>query len=109
MPDLELHGYTDAEAERLKKAIDPILQELNLGPYAITNPIPSRSESCDGKRTRAPFIRVYSTDPAEITRILDALENGGVNEDAEWLVLSGFRPKKKMDKEAEPRGNDHEV
>jgi hypothetical protein len=94
MPNLMMFGYDEPSARRLKGKIDPIMQELGFGEDAVTTVISATVEFCDGHGTPSPYIRVCSTALDAITRIIEALEIAGINEDIEWLVVDGFKSKK---------------
>jgi hypothetical protein len=94
MPNLMMFGYDEPSARRLKEKIDPVMQKLGFGEDAVTTIISATVEFCDGHCTPGPYIRVCSTASSAITRIIEALENAGVNEDVEWLIIDGFKSKK---------------
>lgn len=94
MPNIMLCGFQ--APERLRSDVVAVLDGLGLGSEAVTSIVPMRVESCDGKRTPSPYLRVCSTDADEVRRIVDALKKAGIGVDVEWLVLNGFIPASEM-------------
>jgi hypothetical protein len=93
MPNIQICGVSDPQrVEILKQNIDLAMLRLGLGGDAVTSIIPMAVESCDGKRTPMPYLRVCSTDADEIRRILDVMKRAGLAIDVEWFVLGGFVP-----------------
>jgi len=91
MPNIFICGYGE-RANDIKDTIDEVMQGIGLQDDAITSIVDMKAESCDGKRTPMPYLRICSTDVVEIFRIFKALEQNGVKEDIEFLVMSGFTP-----------------
>lgn len=99
MPDVWVCGFTDDVAESLKLKIDAVLQGLELGEDGITSIVSMRAESCDGKRTPKPYIRVCSTARGGALKIIIALKEADIAVDTEWLQLANFFPADKMKRE----------
>ena len=96
MPNIEIRGFEKYKAENLKRAIDRAMQGIGLQHDAVTSVMPMEVTTCDGRSIKTPYLRVCSTETAEIRMILDALRSAGVREDVEYLVLDGFIPASKM-------------
>jgi len=90
MPNIMICGFGFTEVKELKDTIDAAMQALNLGGAAITSVVEMETNSCDGKRTRMPYLRICSTNEEEIQRIIKTLQIIGYRVDVEWLVLDGF-------------------
>jgi hypothetical protein len=96
MPNIQICGFGAIAADQLKRHIDKVMQEIGLGNDAITSIVEMNAESCDGKRTKMPYLRICSTNAREIKKIIGALKKAKIKEDVEWLVLDGFIPAAKM-------------
>lgn len=103
MPNFEIHGfYADEDLLQilpLKMFIDKTMEELGLTDDAITTVVKSSAKSCSDKKNSTPFIRIYSTNLAEIERIVDAFKKKRIGKhgvDIETLVLSRFVLAKEM-------------
>ncbi len=93
MPNVMLYGFDKRfDLRRITGKIEAAVQSINLGEDAVITVVSSKVKFCDGRKTPAPFIRICSTDPEEIKRIIDKLKEIGVNTDVEWQVLNGFIP-----------------
>jgi hypothetical protein len=96
MPNIEIYGFSSDEDLRvlgLKISIGKVMKSLGLEYDAITTVVNSSTHGCNGKADPMPFIRVCSTDPVGIEKIVNALKKeriGRQNVDIETLVLSGF-------------------
>lgn len=95
MPNIFICGY-EMRAGAMKNKIDGIMQKMGLQDEAITSIVDMKAESCDGKKTIQPYLRVCSTDKAQILEIIHAFKEKGIGEDVEWLVVDGFIPADKM-------------
>ncbi|PJE69559.1 MAG: hypothetical protein COU98_01335 [Candidatus Staskawiczbacteria bacterium CG10_big_fil_rev_8_21_14_0_10_38_10] len=89
MPNIELHGYVDGEAQNLRKAIFELFKdEQFVGEMVVTI---VNSQVRDAKGRSQPFIRVASTRATYIRKLLKKLKTLG--EDIEHLKLEAFYPK----------------
>lgn len=108
MPNIEIHGYgrkkscpslpllvvtIAEEAFEMRDRIDKVMQDIGLGGNAITTIYPTIATSCDGEKTRMPYLRISNTKPEETTRIIDKLKEAEIITDIETLTLTGFIPK----------------
>ncbi len=89
MPNIFICGYGE-RADAMKDTIDRLMREMNLQDDAITSTVDMKAESCDGKKTPRPYLRICSTDGVQIFKIISALKRRKVREEIEWLVMSGF-------------------
>lgn len=99
MPNIMMFGFELNEYKRTKSLIDKTMQELGLGNDAVTTHILSEVESCDGKCTCMPYVRVCSTGgKEEINMIIKALRKNNIRVDCEKLPLpeDGFIAAKDM-------------
>lgn len=95
MPNIEIYGIEclSNETLKLKMTIDLVMRLLGLENDAITTVISSDTCSCNRKPKALPFIRICSTNPEEIRKIVEGLKKQKVGQhgvDIETLVLSGF-------------------
>ncbi len=91
MPNIMLYGFDKPfNLKRIIGRIETAMQNINLGEEAVITVVSSRVKYCDGRKTPAPFIRVCSTEPEEIKRIIDKLKKIGIGIDIEGQVLNWF-------------------
>jgi len=95
MPNIFICGFGE-RAEEIKEIVDTIMQRLGLQDEAITSIVEMKTETCDGKRTPAPYLRVCSDNKIEIEIIIRALKRFQIGEDVEHLLLDGFIPAEEM-------------
>lgn len=95
MPNIFICGY-ERRAPKIKCAIDLLMARINLQNKAITSIAEIIPESCDGKKTRMPYLWIRSTNMTEILEIIDILKKGGMKKDVEWDVIGGFIPAEEM-------------
>jgi len=72
------------------------MQKIGLGADAITSIMGMKAESCDGKKTKMPYILVRSSDYSEIPRILKGLREANIGVDTEWELIGGFIDAERM-------------
>ena len=83
----------------LKISIDKAMKRLGKENDAITTVINSSTQGCKGKADPLPFLRICSTDLAEIEEIIRALKKeciGRQHVDIETFALSRFILAKEM-------------
>jgi hypothetical protein len=99
MPNIEIHGKIGREKEAL---IRKVLCVLGIwGDNGVITKMNSVVRSCPRKTASdegvlMPFIRVCSTDPAEIEKIVGGLKMAHLGVDTEELVLRKFSSAKDM-------------
>lgn len=109
MPNIEIHGFSPhfspplgalpgfpAEVYAIVSKIESVLKELELGSDAIVDVLHSVAASCDGKKTKMPYLRVCDTDLDRMQQIVQALKEANIGMDVETLLLSGFIEAKDM-------------
>lgn len=116
MPNIEVYGFSGREQEKkIRKlredlfwTITQVLNKLGLAEEAVVTGIVSFSsyvKDIYGHRgddnqvlikKNTPFIRICSTDPEEIQRIIAGLKEAKIGIDIEYLVLAGFIPAEEM-------------
>ncbi len=94
MPNVEIHGYPKGSYApyQLKPDIKDVLRKIGLGDEAVVTVASTETEGCNDYKP-APFLRIISSDPQEPDRIVQALEEAGIDMDIE--VLPPIRFKKK--------------
>lgn len=90
MPNIGIHGWQDEEAQKLRGKIDECLQDIGLGEDAVTEIFLTDVQSCNGKKTRRPYIRLFSTEIKHIPAILTQFQNEDIHEDVEVLYPPMF-------------------
>lgn len=86
MPNIGIHGCKPIEFARgLKKRIDTCMQEIGLGSDAITEIYNTDAESCDGKKTRMPYLRIFSPEFTLVLKILTGFAKCKIYEDVEVI------------------------
>jgi hypothetical protein len=95
MSNIFICGYGE-KADALKGIIDKLMHRVGLQDDAITSIVDMKAESCDGRRMPMPYLRICSTDEADIPKIINIFKEGKVKEDVEWLVMDGFIQASKM-------------
>ncbi|MFA5838859.1 MAG: hypothetical protein WC849_02885 [Candidatus Paceibacterota bacterium] len=94
MPNIEIHGLDNHNANLVKERIDNVMIKLGLKDEAITTTYDVKTESCDGKKTLKPYLRICCT--TENGRfIAERISEENVNMDIEILRLESFIPAKK--------------
>jgi len=101
MPNIFICGYEREKAEDLKKIIDEVMKEMKLQHDAITSVVDMKTESCDGIRKSMPYLRICSTDKAQISEIIKSFRERKLEEDVEWIIMDGFIPAYEMRKGVE--------
>jgi hypothetical protein len=96
MPNIEIRGYTKHRAQALRATINEVMHTLMMEDIAVTSIIPMIVAACDGKAKSMPYIRICSTNKKQIHRIINALKEAGLEEDVEYLKITGFIPALKM-------------
>ncbi len=96
MPNIFICGFGE-RAEEIKEIIDKAMQNIKLQDEAITSIVEMKAESCDGKRTSSPYLRVCSDNKPEIKQIIKALHKFKIGEDVESLLIDDFFPAKVME------------
>ena len=96
MPNIQMVGYSQEAYSSLKLRIDAVMQSMGLGGDAVTTWIPALVETCDGERTPLPYLRVCSTNPEQIGKIINAFKLADIKEDCEGCLLTGFIPAAEM-------------
>lgn len=86
MPNIEIRGYKEKNAELLKQKIDLCLQKIHLGETGITDMVQSKPESCNGNRTPMPYIRLFSSEIEYVPVILYGFQKSGIHEDVEVIA-----------------------
>lgn len=97
MLNIMICGFPEVQVSKLKAKIDTAMASINLGGDAITSIVNMRTESCDGKKTPMPYLRVCSTKAGEMSNICEALKIAGVGVDVEFLKLDDFVPAAEME------------
>lgn len=105
MPNIELYGFSPnlsygfASYTKLTELIEIIkkqIKKIDLHDEVIITIIPSSVKSWHDIDT--PFIRICSTNPEEIEKIIDALKEAEIRIDVEGLILNKFVPLTEMAK-----------
>ncbi len=117
MPNIEMYGFDGFDRnnqenvkfrENTLRAIIQALKKLGLAGDAVVTGIFSCSSYVKdfsdqrGDRNQVlvkkntPFIRICSTDPEEVQKIIVELKEAKIGIDIEYLVLTGFIPAKEM-------------
>lgn len=97
MPNIQMMGMTEEQYAATKELIDKAMLDLRLDHDAVTTWIEnSHVFTCDGNFQTSPFLRVCSTNPEDIPRIIKAFKRAGLNMDCETLILNGFHPAAEM-------------
>lgn len=107
MPNIEIYGYSFIgaafrqfkemeEASSLREKIQDALKQAGWEKEVVVTSIDSTCLSCDEPPKKMPFLRVCSTDTAEIKRLIDTLKNAQIGVDVETLLLNSFVPADEM-------------
>ena len=114
MPNVEMHGFDRGNRKSVRFcedtlwAIIQVLNKLGLADEAVVTRVKSFSsyvKNFYGQRgdqnqvlvkKNTPFIRICSTDPEEIQKIIAELKKIKIGVDIEYLVLTGFIPAEEM-------------
>ncbi|TSD02567.1 MAG: hypothetical protein Athens071416_624 [Parcubacteria group bacterium Athens0714_16] len=92
MPNIEIHGLDFHNANLVKERIDKAMIKNGLKDEAITTTYDVKTESCDGEKTRQPFLRICSSeDNGE--QIAEMILHENVDMDIEIVKLQKFIPK----------------
>lgn len=92
MPNIEIYGLNDNNANLVKQRIDRAMIKNGLKHEAITTTYNVKTESCDGTRTCKPFLRIFSSENngEEIAKMIS---DENVVIDIEIAKLEKFIPK----------------
>lgn len=82
MPNIGIHGY--AEPEALEQRIEACLKRIGQD-YSITEIFRTVPVSCDGKKTRMPYLRIFSPELEKVFKILAGFSEDGICEDIEVI------------------------
>ena len=100
MPNIWMIGFEVMEYHRAKALIDQAMQSIDLGGEAVTTYLgESLVTSCDGKKTKMPYLIVSTTGgDEEMRQIVDALRAQDLRVDCEKhpLPSDGFIDKEHM-------------
>lgn len=94
MPNIEIHGLDFQNANLVKERIDKAMIKNGLKDEAITTTYDVKAESCDGEKTRRPFLRICCT-TENGGFIAERISEENINMDIEILRLESFIPAKK--------------
>lgn len=94
MPNIEIHGLDPVNANLVKQRIDMAMIKNGFKHEAITTTYNVKTESCDGERTRKPFLRICSSENNG-EQIAGMIAEENVVMDVELVHVDKFIPAKK--------------
>lgn len=84
VPNINFIGYSVEDYRKYKNRIDAVLQKMELGEDAVTTFLPgSLVESCDGKRTSMPYLKIFNSNPEQTEKIVVNMAVSGLFFDIE--------------------------
>lgn len=83
MLNIGIHGFGNAKLTPLCKKINLCIQAIGLEKSAVKEVFRSSVFSCDGEEKHMPYLRIFSSEPEYILRILAGFQQYGIHEDVE--------------------------
>ena len=95
MLHISFYGFANLEYNLIKIRVFKVLNYINLASKTVMEFVPSVTENCDSRFEKTIFIRVASTGGIdEIKKVIESLQNDGIDYKFQMLVLDGFVEKK---------------